>query len=100
MLHFSCDQCGTVIGDERFAVRVELRAAHDPTALTEEDLCVDPDADPLAELALELEADAFDPVPMLKRQTFAFDLCPQCADRFRRDPLGRDAARRLDFSQN
>ena len=31
---------------------------------------------------------------------FRFDLCPQCWQRYSKDPLGRDSLRRLNFSQN
>ena len=98
MLHFSCDICHRAVEDERYPVSVEVTAEHDPDALTEADL----DVDHLADLGEALDAGfsghAVAPPP--RRQTFRYDLCPSCADRYRRDPLGRDARRRLNFSEN
>ena len=98
MLHFSCDVCHREVSEERFTVRVELTAEHDPEAITEADL----DADHLAELSDALaEEYAGQPfAPPARRQTFRYDLCPACADRYRRDPLARDARRWLNFSSN
>ncbi len=31
---------------------------------------------------------------------FRYDLCPRCHKKFLKDPLGRDALRRLNFSEN
>ena len=41
MLHFTCDLCGKELRpgeDQRFVVKIEAFAAHDPAELTEEDL--------------------------------------------------------------
>ena len=102
MLHFSCDACGLPLSDERFTVTVDVRAEHDPDALTEADL----DADHMADLADYLEGvvgEGDGPAPFAppaRREGFRYDLCPVCVDRYRRDPLGREALRRLNFSQN
>ena len=94
MLHYTCDACGDPVGDRRYTVRLELTAAHDPAALTEADL----DEDHLTTLDDLLGGHA-EPAP-LRRETLVYDLCVGCRDRFRKDPLGRDAGRRLEFSAN
>ena len=33
-------------------------------------------------------------------KNFRFDLCPECHKKFLKDPLGREAARSIDFSKN
>ena len=33
-------------------------------------------------------------------QTMRFDLCPECRKRFLKHPLGREAVKQFDFSQN
>src|SRR4051812_47745835 len=40
MLHVTCDLCGKELrpGEEHFVVKVDVFAAHDPSALTEADL--------------------------------------------------------------
>lgn len=90
-----------MLGDERFSMAVEIRAEFDPNELTEADL----DADHLAQIAAELEAElesngSSNAVAAPKRQTLKFDLCPSCRDRYVADPLGREAARRWNFSKN
>ena len=97
MLHFSCDLCGRPSLQDRYSVTVELKAEFDPTALTDADL----DADHLSELAHSLECgDAAFGAGPLPRQSFRFDLCPACAERYRRDPLSRERMHRVDFSAN
>jgi hypothetical protein len=34
------------------------------------------------------------------RQHFRYDLCPHCRKKFARDPLGKEAAQKFDFSEN
>jgi hypothetical protein len=103
MLHFSCDICGKDLSPEgaaRFVVKMEAFAATDPAQLTDDDL----DADHVEEMAQLLneiedgEADAPDLLPTCKK--LRFDLCPMCYRKFVKDPLGREAAARLNFSEN
>jgi hypothetical protein len=35
-----------------------------------------------------------------RRHHFRFDLCPDCRSKFLRDPLGKEAAQKFDFSEN
>jgi hypothetical protein len=103
MLHFSCDICGkdlTPNGTPRYVVNMEAFAATDPAQLTDEDMDAD-HVDEMAQLlnAIELgEEDAPELPPANKK--LRFDMCPACYRKFLKDPLGRDAATRFDFSEN
>lgn len=99
MLHFTCDLCGQQLGDRRFVVKMEVFPAFDPEAIDEEDL----DADHLQEVAEILdsvEATGKSPIDDCGTKEFRYDLCPHCHRRFVKDPLGRDAVRRFNFSEN
>lgn len=99
MLHFSCDVCGLHLNERRFVVKLEVFPAFDPDQIGEEDL----DADHLSEIAQILEHSeetGSDPVEDCGPKEFRFDLCPNCHRKFVKDPLGRDAFRRLNFSKN
>lgn len=99
MLHFTCDSCGQQLGDRRFVVKLEVYPAFDPENFTEEDL----DADHLQELSemiQEMEATGKNDLEDCSSKDFRFDLCPNCHRNFLKDPLGREALRRLNFSKN
>jgi hypothetical protein len=99
MLHFSCDLCGQQLGERRYVVRLEVYPAFDPEEIDEEDL----DADHLqeiAELIQEMEATGQTELEDCGSKEMRFDLCPNCHQRYLKDPLGRDPLRRLNFSKN
>jgi hypothetical protein len=102
MMHFSCDLCGKDLppGEgERYVVRIEIFAAHDPGELTEADLDED-HLEEVGQLLREMEdhpACADEPEPAT--QALRFDLCPECRKRFLRDPLNREA-NKFHFSEN
>jgi len=100
MLHFSCDLCGRRLDEgRRYVAKVEVYPAFDPDQIDEDDL----DADNLEELASAIEAiEAGQQIPLDEdgQKEFRFDLCPHCHQRYLNDPLGRDALRRLNFSEN
>jgi hypothetical protein len=98
MLHFSCDLCGQPLDDRRFVVRMEIFAAFDAEDITEADL----DADHLQEIAEDIhEMEITGTVPDdLGTKAYRFDLCPRCHAKYAKDPLGREALRRLNFSEN
>lgn len=96
MLHFSCDLCGCQLDDRRFVVKLEAFPAFDPDQLSPADL----DTDHLAQVAQQLTAGEDALAEECETKTFRFDLCPRCHRKYLRDPLGRDAARRLSFSKN
>src|SRR5438105_6235885 len=96
MLHITCDVCGKELtqgDDDRYVVKVEVFAAHDPLAITEADL----DEDHLEAVSQLLRAEEdtglTDPdlaAPQYKN--FRYDLCPECHKKFVRDPLGKEVA--------
>lgn len=99
MLHFTCDVCGQRLGDSRYVVKLEVYPAFDPEEVTDAQL----DADSLQEVADLLEEQEATGALELEdcgTKSFRFDLCPHCRSRFVKDPLGRDALRRLNFSKN
>jgi hypothetical protein len=108
MIHYTCDACKRAIHSQetRFSVRIEVAASFDPMGDDEPE----DDRDHLLEVheMLErLESSADDEVgglgveelvePFVER---SFDLCPECARKFQRNPLGREAAKQFEFSQN
>lgn len=98
MLHFSCDLCGQPLDDRRYVVRMEVFPAFDPEDISEADL----DADHLQDVAdeiHEMELTGSD-VDDCNSKSFRFDLCPRCHAKYLKDPLGREALRRLNFSEN
>lgn len=99
MLHFSCDLCGHHLDDRRYVVKLEVFPAFDPDELDESVL----DEDNLAMVSHaieEMEATGNTELEDIGTKNFRFDLCPRCHAKFTKDPLGRDAMRRLNFSEN
>jgi hypothetical protein len=103
MLHVTCDLCGKELrpgDDQHYVVKVEVFAAQDPAELTEEDLDED-HMEAVSELLREMEDNLGQSDELEQaRQHFRYDLCPQCRKRFARDPLGKEAAQKFDFSEN
>ena len=103
MLHITCDLCGKELlpGEAcRYVVKIEVFAAQDPSEITEADLDED-HMEAVSELLREMEDNITDPdeeAPQYKR--FRHDLCSECHKKFIRDPLGKEAAQKFDFSEN
>ena len=103
MIHYSCDRCGRPIDPQdelRYVVRIEVEAVMEPI---DGEVVEDEDRDHLMELheILERGADAADPLigdGVYQRQRF--DLCTECHRKFVRNPIGKDSAKQLDFSNN
>jgi hypothetical protein len=103
MLHITCDLCGKELSpgqDDRYVVKIEAFAAHDQGKLTEADLD-DDHMEAVSELLQDMagqadDAEAFPPAS----KHFRFDLCPNCHQKFVRDPLSKDASQKFDFSKN
>jgi hypothetical protein len=100
MVHVTCDGCQKELfsGDDHFVVKIEAFVAQDPLKLTEADLDED-HMEEVSKLLCELDEDDVDLVGPARR-SFRYDLCPECHKKFVRDPLGRDAAQKFDFSKN
>ncbi|MFO0877381.1 MAG: hypothetical protein U0840_08395 [Gemmataceae bacterium] len=102
MLHVSCDGCGKELGhgDKHHIVRIEVYMAADPTELTEADLDQD-HLEAVAEVLREIDASGETPAELeAPSQRLRYDLCSSCRTRYLRDPLGKEAAPKLHFSQN
>lgn len=102
MLHITCDLCGKemMLGeDQRYVVKMEVYAAHDPAKITEADLD-DDHLEAVGELLRELEDSGDSAVLEPVTRHFRYDLCPACQKKYVRDPLGREAAQKFDFSEN
>ena len=101
MLHVTCDLCGKELrpgDDQRYVVKVELFAAHDPAEITEEDLDED-HMEAVSQLLREMEENGLEDIDD-SQQNFRYDLCAACRGKFARDPLGREVAQKFDFSEN
>jgi hypothetical protein len=101
MLHVTCDLCGKELrpgDDQRYVVKVELFAAHDPAEITEEDLDED-HMEAVSQLLREMEENGLEEIDD-SQQNFRYDLCAACRAKFARDPLGREVAQKFDFSEN
>jgi hypothetical protein len=103
MLHITCDYCHKKILpdiDDRFVVKIEVFAAHDPDVLTEADFD-DDHMEAVSELLREEEENLVDSeatTPVYKN--FRYDLCPECHKKFLNDPLGKESAQKFHFSKN
>jgi hypothetical protein len=101
MIHYTCDFCKRAIDpdeDLRYVVKIEISAAFDPTVADEDD-----DRDHLQEiqdLLEHLESSRGDQLGDDVHQELHFDLCPECRRKFTKNPLGREVAKLLDFSEN
>ena len=89
----------SVAAQNRYSVAVEIAPAFDADQFTAADL----DQDNLEAIAEEISmmdstSDFKLPEPFLKWHQF--DLCPACAGRYQRDPLGKESRRRFRISPN
>jgi hypothetical protein len=101
MLHFTCDLCGKELhpgDDHRYVVKIEAYPARDPAELTEADLDED-HMEAVSQLLQETE-NGLDAGLDETRKNFRYDLCPECHQKFVRDPLGKDAVQKFHFSKN
>jgi hypothetical protein len=101
MLHITCDVCGKELrpGADHYVVKIEVFATLDPTQLTEADLEED-HMEAVGQL-LRQQEEADDPGELEPpSRNLRFDLCPECRKRYLRDPLGKEAAQKFDFSEN
>jgi hypothetical protein len=96
MVHFTCDQCGKELRnrEDRYVVKIEVFAAHDPAELTDDDL----EEDHMEAVSQLLEDGDSDVEPATKH--FRYDLCDSCRSKFTRDPLNKETAQKFDFSKN
>jgi hypothetical protein len=104
MLHITCDLCGKELlaGQDHYVVKIEVFARHDPAQLTEADLEED-HMEAVSQLLRELDEEAAETIEPA-RHNLRYDLCPECRQRYLRDPLSKElskeAAQKFDFSEN
>src|SRR5262245_3518044 len=79
MLHVTCDGCGKELrqGEKRFVVKIEVFAAHDPSALTEEDLD-DDHMEAVGEMIRQMEESEEEAPVEPACHHLRYDLCPGC----------------------
>jgi hypothetical protein len=102
MLHVTCDLCGKELRpgeDQRYAVKIEAYAVHDPVEITEADLDED-HMEAVSQLLQECEDNDLDAELVEPYKSFRYDLCPECHKKFVKDPLARDKEQKLYFSKN
>jgi hypothetical protein len=101
MLHITCDLCGKKLraGEDHHIVKIEVYTAHDPTELTDADLDED-HMEAVSQLLREMDDGEQAEGPEPPSQRLRFDLCPECRQRYLRDPLNKEAAQKFDFSEN
>ena len=101
MQHFSCDQCGKELlpeADRRYVVRIDVFAAPERSALTEDDLDND-HLESFSQLLQGMETGSPAPEVSPDYKQIRLDLCPECHKKFLRDPLNKEAIK-FDFSEN
>lgn len=103
MINYSCDLCKRKLDpheDLRYVVKIQISAAFDPVGVEDEN---EDDRDYLEEIQdiLErLESSQGDQIGEDVYQELRFDLCPECRRKFLKNPLGRENAKLLGFSDN
>jgi hypothetical protein len=102
MIRVSCDLCGKELqpgSDHSYIVKIEVFPLRDPAELTEADLDED-HLEAVSQMLRDVEESSECPNPAAPEKKFRYDLCAECKDKFVRDPLGRETAPTLDFSEN
>ncbi len=102
MIHYACDRCKRVIDPEddvRYVVRLEVQAIMGSLEMDD-----DPDDHDhlleVHEILERIEDEESDLVGDDIYQHRRYDLCPACYRKFMQNPVGREAAIQLGFSQN
>jgi hypothetical protein len=102
MIYVTCDLCGKQIqpgSDHSYVVKIEVFPLHDPAELTEADLDED-HLEAVSQMLREVDDPSECDSPEPAEKKFRYDLCCDCKAKFVRDPLGREPAPTLDFSEN
>jgi hypothetical protein len=89
MNHQNCDLCGRqllVENEVRYEVRIEVKAAYDPLAITDKDLAQDLQAQ-IAKLLRQLEGISEEEAQNQVHRVFEFDLCAACQRKYVKKPL-------------
>ena len=99
MIRYSCDICKRNLDPEdlRYVVKVEVYAAFDPIVVEDDDR---DHLEEIQDILQRLEDDESEQIGDDVYEQMRFDLCPECRKRFLKNPLGRESAKILDFSEN
>jgi hypothetical protein len=102
MIHYSCDRCKRPLSpteELRYVVTMEVQAAMEPLDVDE----LEDDRDHLLEIQEILERLEDTESEMIADDIYQkrrFDLCPECYRSSIKNPIGRETAAHLGFSQN
>lgn len=102
MIHYSCDRCQRLIetDDEiRYVVRLEIEAKLGDNVFTDKD----EESDHLLEIHEILERQDDERDSLVDDEVYSrkrFDLCTECHQAYLRNPMGKEGAKTIDFSQN
>lgn len=80
-------------------MRIELQSIPEASSVTEADLDQD-NLDRIADEISMMDSTAEFQLPDSRAKKLALDLCPACARRFEKDPLGRETRSRFPISPN
>lgn len=101
MIHYTCDRCKRTINQSsevRYQVKIDVQSIGEP------DKCSPcEDVDSLSELHQLLDGLHDDDVPSTDQPLSfltQYDLCPRCYRFFSENPLGRELAIAIGFSNN
>ena len=102
MLRYRCDLCHRDLDPEedlRYVVKMEVYAAFDPIA--NDDECDDRNhLQEIQDILEQLDDVDNDQIGVEVYRQLRFDLCPECHKKFVKNPLGREAVKLFNFSQN
>lgn len=100
MIHYSCDRCQRLIDTDdevRYVVRLEIESK------LGEDVFVDEERDHLLEMHEIIEQAATNGESLGDDEVYQrtrFDLCGECYRAFLSNPMGREGAKSVGFSEN
>lgn len=103
MINYFCDLCKRKLDpreDLRYVVKIEISAAFDPVGVEEDEEDDRDYLEEIQEILERLEESHGDQVGEGVYQQLRFDLCPECRKKFLKNPLGRESAKLLGFSEN
>ena len=101
MIHYTCDRCKRTMNpasEVRYQVKIDVHAIGQS-----DELSLSEDADSLSELHQLLDGlgeDEQTPSDEVTSFSTHYDLCPRCYRQFSRNPLGRELAIAIGFSNN
>jgi hypothetical protein len=102
MIHYTCDRCKRTISpnnEVRYQVKFEVQAIGDSTESSPSE-----DVDSLSELHQLLDglqcSDSLSSEEEISLIQSQYDLCPRCYRQFASNPLGRELALAIGFSNN